>query len=157
LLTAAGLLGFWEFDTRWNASAVWNRSVISTDTLAPMLALCLYGHAYALTGLFVQRTFFPHRTPLLASILTFIIPALWTIVPNLVLFFVNRLSWQVIEQRQLGNAFNVILVNDGGVVLAHVWFAGVWVLLAVLANLPWFIRQVRTFHPLERSAKPATP
>jgi hypothetical protein len=118
--------------------------------------LVLYAYSYTLSGLFLQRTFFPKRTPLFASIFAFLIPAALAIIPNFVMFLMDRLSWRVLEDRQLGNVFNVLLSHDSVLLDAHLWFAGGWAGIALALNLPWFFRQVRAFKPLARASPPNT-
>lgn len=150
LVTAVGFWGFFNFSAPRGAAGP-----LLTLTDADV-AFCLYAHAYALTGLFLHRTFFAHRTPVLASLFTFAIPALWSLLPCLVLFVLDRLTWDALKMPQLGNAFNLLL-GDGSAITSHLWFAAGWSILAVIVNLPWFIRQVRAFKPPERTGNQPTP
>ncbi len=69
--------------------------------------ILLYVLAYSLFGLFIHRRFQSHRPPIVAAMIAVALPALWAIVPNLVLFFLNQLSWDALQERQLGNIFNI--------------------------------------------------
>jgi hypothetical protein len=118
------------------------------------LAAILYCLAYGLTALYIQRRFFPRRPAKLAGVLTVLLPALWAVIPNLVLFFQDRLTFNAVEQTQLGNVFNAFMVREAGQRSAHIYFSATWAALVLLLNLPWFIRQVKAFIPPER-ARPA--
>jgi hypothetical protein len=151
--TVLATVGTMMADQYWMGSVFATASYgsIEVDAFRLCGAWCLYGFCYALTGLFLHRVIFPSRTPMLASIFSFMIPALWAVLPNFVMFLFNRLSWRAIEDRQLGNVFNVLLTNDPAQQQAHLGFAAGWAVLALLANVPWFIRQARAFKPLPRS------
>lgn len=118
-----------------------------TESDYTFLAVLCYGYSYGLTGLFIHRKFLPHRSPVFASAIAILIPLLFATLPALILFFINRLSWQVMESLQLGNIFNMSLSKDASRIPIHFYFALSWALLALLLNLPWFFRQVRAFHP----------
>jgi hypothetical protein len=140
----------------WGASAPGGASshgTVTDDTFLFMGVWCFYSYAYVLTGLFLQRTFLPRQSPVLASIIAFVIPAVWAVLPNFTLFLFNRLTWNVMETLQLGNVFNVMLTRDIDTKTAHLWFAAGWAALALLANVPWFIRQVRAFKPWPKTVK----
>ncbi|HLP77863.1 MAG TPA: hypothetical protein VK327_13200, partial [Candidatus Paceibacterota bacterium] len=122
------------------------------DTMVP--ALVLYGFAYALTALFIQRRFFSRRPPKLAGIITILLPAIWALVPNIFLFFTNRLSFHEMERNQLGNIFNVFMVKEYPQRLSHLICAGIWFALMVVLNLKWFSEQRKEFRPLEKYTGP---
>ena len=108
----------------------------------------LYTFAYALTALFLHRRFWPQRPAKLTSLIAIILAAAWALMPGLILFFANKLSWQSIEGEQLGNVFNVFSMRDASSLPPHLLFASAWLALAVLLNLRWFFRQVKNFAPL---------
>lgn len=126
----------------------------SDDEFATLSATGAYAFAYALTALFLQRKFLSKRPPKLAGLLAVLLAGAWAIMPSVVLFFLNRLSWKSVEGLQLGNVFNVFFTRDSSQLVYHQYFASGWLLLAVLLNLKWFARQVRNFRPLEMVAKP---
>lgn len=107
-----------------------------------------YAFAYALTALFIQRKFLSRRPPKLAGLLAIILAGLWAIAPSIVLFFLNQLSWKAIDGLQLGNIFNIFSLQDNVQRLYHLYFAFSWLLLVLLINAKWFIRQLKGFRPL---------
>ena len=121
------------------------------------LTLFLYALAYCLYGLFIHRRFQPHRPALFAGLCSIALPALWAIVPNLVLFFLNQLSWDALQERQLGNLFNAFALKDRTFMLDHQMCALVMVALGLVLNLRWFLAQRRAFVPLVRVAPVAPP
>jgi hypothetical protein len=64
-------------------------------------------------------------------------------VPSVVMFFLNRLSWNSIEGLQLGNVFNLMALRDDSHRDAHLYFACAWLVVepsrcaAGLAEDPW--------------------
>jgi hypothetical protein len=119
--------------------------------------LILYALAYVLLGLFIHRRFQPHRPPIFAALCSVALPALWAIVPNLVLFFLNQLSWDALQERQLGNIFNVFAMKDRSFIVDHQLCALVMVAIGVVLNLKWFLAQRAAFQPLRREAQPIIP
>jgi hypothetical protein len=115
-------------------------------------AVLFYLLAYSLTALFVQRRFFGRRPPRLAGVLALIIPGALAVIPNLALFFLNRLNWSSVERVQLGNVFNLFVVRDDAFRRDHLIFAAIWLVIALVLNARWFVRQVRSFEPLTRGA-----
>jgi hypothetical protein len=117
-------------------------------------ALLLYWFAYALTGLWLNRKFFPRRPPRLAGALMVLLAAVWAIAPNFLYFFMDRLSIQNIERSQPGNIFNVFLVTERHQRMLHLIFAVAWLALMLALNAPWFIRQLRAFKQPQPSDAP---
>ena len=117
-------------------------------------AFLLYVFAYALTGLFVHRRFFSRRPPKLAGVFAVLIPAAWAFVPNMLLFFLNRLSWASVERLQAGNVTNLFIVKNERAKTAHLVCAAAWVLLMLVLNANWFTRQIKCFQPLDRRPPP---
>jgi hypothetical protein len=155
LLTAFGVYFAHGVDREWFGSAMSRHNPVSELLVWGTVAFVLYVCSYALTALFVHRTWLSAQRPApWAGLIAFVIPALLALLPNLMLFIFNRLSWQVVEQRQLGNVFNVLLCNDVAFIKSHLGFAVAWVVIAGLANLPWFIQQVREFRPPEPAGLP---
>ncbi|HTL73951.1 MAG TPA: hypothetical protein VL863_11665 [bacterium] len=107
----------------------------------------VYIFAYALTALFIQRKFMPRHSPKIAGIFTLLVAGLAAIGPNIVLFFLNRLSWKTLENLQLGNASNLFVIHEPGPRMAHLVFACGWLLLALILNAKWFVAQVKNFRP----------
>jgi hypothetical protein len=111
-------------------------------------AVLLYALAYALTALFIHRRWLSRRTSRLAGVLTILLPAVWAILPSIVYFLFNRLSWQSVEGLQVGNVFNLLfLVKDETDRMLHVYFAAGWLALVLVLNLRWFARQLQCFQP----------
>lgn len=116
-----------------------------------------YALAYVLLGLFIYRRFQPHRPPIFAAMTAVALPALWAIVPNLVLFFLNKLSWDALQERQLGNIFNVFAMKDRSFIVDHQLCALALVAIGVVLNLRWFLAQRAAFQPLRRETLPVVP
>ena len=127
---------------------------VQTCALPILSTLILYSLAYALFGLFIHRRFQPHRPPIFAAMAAVALPALWAIVPNLVLFFFNKLSWDALQERQLGSIFNVFAMKDQSFIVDHQLCALVLAAIGVGLNLKWFLAQRAVFQPLPREAIP---
>ncbi len=143
----------------WVARPVSHRLMGSTaDQFTLFLStLFLYALAYVLLGLFIHRRFQPHRPAIFAGLCSVALPALWAIVPNLVLFFLNQLSWDALQERQLGNIFNVFALKDRAFIADHQLCAIFMLAIGVVVNIDWFYRQVRAFQPVVRPpARPPT-
>lgn len=126
----------------------------SDDEYATLSATGAYAFAYALTALFVHRKFLSTRPPKLAGLLAVLLAGAWAIAPSIVLFFLNQLSWKSVEGLQLGNVFNVFFTRDSSQLVYHEYFALGWLLLAMVLNAKWFVRQVKNFRPPEKIEKP---
>jgi hypothetical protein len=111
-------------------------------------ATMLYAFGYGLTGLWVHRQFLGRHSPKLAGTMALVLPGVWAVVPFLAFFILNRLTWRTVESSQLGNVFNVFFVRDA-LKLNHVVCGMVWVILMLLLNARWFLRQVKQFKPPE--------
>ena len=109
--------------------------------------MMLYLFAYALFALFLQRRFLSRRAPKLAGVLAAFITALTALGTNIVLFFLNELTWQSADHLQLGNAFNLMGVSSEGQQRQHILFALFLLLIALALNIPWFFTQWRNFRP----------
>jgi hypothetical protein len=107
-----------------------------------------YAFAYALMALFIHRKFLARRPPKLAGLLAVMLAAVWALAPSIILFFLNRLSWKSIEGLQLGNIFNVTSLRDNNQRIYHLYFAFGWLLVMLVINAKWFIRQGKNFQPL---------
>ena len=116
--------------------------------------LIAYAFAYALTALFIHRQFMPRRQPKIAGLLIVLLAGLWAIVPGIVLFFLNKLSWKSVESLQLGNMFNIFSLQEDGQRIYHLYFATGWLVLVLALNAPWFLRQWRNFQPLPARVPP---
>jgi ABC-type transport system involved in multi-copper enzyme maturation permease subunit len=121
------------------------RIVSGTDVDKILPVVLIYAFAYGLTGLAIQRRFFPRRPAKLAGLLTVLLAAGWALIPGIFLFFTNHLSWRSVEGLQLGNIFNVMADRSDADMFAHGVFAGIWLLVAVLLNAAWFRRQFKNF------------
>jgi hypothetical protein len=113
-----------------------------------------YAFAYALAALFIHRKFLPKRPPKLAGVLAVLLAGAWAIVPSIILFFLNQLSWKSVEGLQLGNIFNVFSLRDDDQRLYHLYFAFGWLLVMMVINAKWFLQQVKKFRPPPASAPP---
>jgi hypothetical protein len=121
-------------------------------TLAPYYgAFFLYIFAYGLTGLAIHRRCFPRRPAKLAGLIAVFIPVGFVILPLIVRFFFNRLSWASMEGIQPGSLFNLMSrAGEQSALESHLFCALTWFTLAVVFNLHWFGEQARQFKPLEQ-------
>jgi len=110
-----------------------------------------YAFAYVLTGLFVHRQFLPKTPPMAASVCAAMVIFVSILLPTLIMLILKRSPKLAFTQIQLGNFFNSLYVEYYYQLLAHLIFAMSWVLIAFLANLKWFINQVRSFRPIDDS------
>jgi hypothetical protein len=115
-----------------------------------------YVLAYMLTGLFIQRKFLGNRPPKLAGLFAMLIAAGMALIPNIALFFMNRLSWKSLEKLQLGNVFNLFVKHDQNDHLAHLAFSLCWLAVMLVLNVKWFSTQARNFRRLEPGMAPGT-
>jgi hypothetical protein len=106
--------------------------------------------------MFLQRRFMPRRAPKFAGLIAVILAGLWAVLPNAVLFFANKLSWQTVERFQPGNITNVFIVKQPDHLLMHQVFAAGWLVLMLALHAKWFRQQLASFQPLEKTAPPAT-
>lgn len=113
-----------------------------------------YAFAYALTALFIHRKFLSRRSPRLAGLLAVLLAAAWAVAPSIVLFFLNQLSWESVSGLQLGNIFNFFSLRNNDQRIDHEWFACIWLLVMILVNARWFLRQVEQFRPPEKQLEP---
>jgi hypothetical protein len=116
-----------------------------------------YALAYGLTALFLQRTFFRSRPAKLTGLLALMLAGGWALVPSIVLFFMNQLSWKSIDGLQLGNIFNVFALRDEVGIGQQQLFAFCWLVVAVIFNAGWFLRQVKYFQPVGRPVTDSPP
>ena len=153
LLWIAGILATTFWATR--AIAMGIPAISASGGEYSMLATtAAYAFAYALTALFIQRKFLSKRPPKLAGLLAVLLAGAWAIMPSIVLFFLNRLSWKSVEGLQLGNVFNVFFTRESSQLLYHQYFAFGWLLAAMLLNVKWFAQQMKHFRPPEKNDPP---
>jgi hypothetical protein len=129
------------------------------EVYPPMAA---YALAYALTGLFIHRTFMPRRRPALAGVFAVSIVTLAVIGPTMVLFFLNDLTWRNMQLLQLGNVSNLFSLLSSQQRMEHLYFASGWAAIAIVINARWFLKQVNDFRPIgkpqpQAAILPATP
>lgn len=111
------------------------------------VATAAYAFAYALTALFIHRKFLPKRPPKIAGVLAILLVGVWAIMPTVVLFFLNHLSWKSVEGLQLGNIMNVFYLREDEHRSYHVIFALVWLAVMLALNAKWFFTQAKNFRP----------
>ena len=107
-------------------------------------SIIAYFFAYALTGLYLHRRFWPTRPPKLAGIAAVIVPLLFGVIPTLVLFFLNRFTSTSLDQFMPGNIFN-LFVQSGANAGSHLITAAAWLTVMLILNAPWFFRQFAAF------------
>jgi hypothetical protein len=153
LIWAAAILIATYFVTR-EVILLFPKSLSSPETGRHWFATTTaYAFAYALTALFLHRTFFPKRPPVFAGVLAVLLAGGWAIVPTFLLFFVNQLSWKSVEGLQLGNIFNFISLRDEEKGIYHTYFAFSWLLVMIVINAKWFLWQVKNFQPLSQTIR----
>lgn len=162
VLLSSLVLEGWLLDTLstiWAGRGVTHRASSSNldELVVVEIAFFLYALAYVLFGLFIHRRFQPHRPPIFAALCAVALPALWAIVPNLVLFFLNRLSWDALQERQLGNIFNLFAMKDRSFTTDHLLCGIVLATIGVVLNLKWFFAQRAAFQPLRREVTAVPP
>lgn len=141
LLFAGTFLGTWVVEK-------FHRTMSSHSNFQlGFIAITAYAFAYALTALFLHRKIFPRRAPKIVGVITIMLAGAWALIPSIALFFVNRLSWKSVGGLQLGNVFNVAFVRDKDQNFYHLIFALSWLLIVLLLNAKWFVRQVKNFRP----------
>lgn len=124
--------------------------ISTTGELLPLIYtdVFLYLIAYALTALWLHRRFLGHLSAKFASTFFLLLPPLLFLIPALFFFFINRLSWSAVEERQLGSLFNLFEDKvQREHLLEHFLFAIGWLLVMFLLNARWFIRQTEDFKP----------
>jgi hypothetical protein len=130
----------------------------TTDSLPDFIpVMAFYFFAYALFALFIHRRFLPRYAPKITGVLAIFITAITALGPNIVLFFLNQLSWQTAEHLQLGNAFNLMSQHDAVLLLCHLIFSLGLLLLAGLLNARWFFAQWQNFRPPAATPVPPPP
>jgi hypothetical protein len=145
------------FGTVWFPKTRFVTTGSTDDFLQSSSVTMAYIFAYALTALFIHRKFLSRRPPKLAGLLAVLLAALWAIVPSIILFFLNQLSWKSVEGLQLGNVFNLYSLHDDDRRIYHQWFAFGWLLVMIVVNMKWFLQQVRNFQPLLRATPENSP
>ena len=106
-----------------------------------------YAFAYCLTALYIHRRFMSQRPAKMTGLLAVLLAGGWAIAPSIFLFFGNRLSWKSVDGLQLGNIFNVFSLRDYDLIQYHQYFADGWLVLALVLNTGWFLKQIRNFSP----------
>ena len=154
LTWVGGIFGATYFAGHAVTMVIRTSSTMTEEDWQKLSTMAAYACAYALTALFIQRKFLPGRPPKLTGLLAVLLAGGWAIAPSIFLFFANRLSWKSVEGLQLGNVFNVGFDRDHTQLVYHEYFACCWLLLAVVLNAAWFLRQVRSFHPPEKTEEP---
>jgi hypothetical protein len=117
--------------------------------------MALYLFAYALFAVFIRRRFMPRQAPKIAGILAVFITAITALGTNIVLFFMNELSWRSADHLQLGNAFNLMGQHDADQYTLHLFFALGLLLIGILLNASWFFTQWKNFRRPAETTPPA--
>jgi hypothetical protein len=115
-----------------------------------------YAVSYSLTALFFHRKFLPARSPKLTPLIAAFVCGVFSLLPSVILFLLNKLSWASIERLELGNVFNLFSMRDDSRLIDHFYFAFGWFVLMMMANGPWLARQWQNFAPL-KDAPPIIP
>lgn len=116
-----------------------------------------YAVGYSLTALFIHRRFLPGRSPKLTPLIAAFVCCVFALLPSVILFFLNKLTWASIERLELGNIFNLFSIRDDSQLIDHFYFAFGWCALMITFNAPWLVRQWRNFAPPPKDAPPVMP
>ena len=146
LLWAGGILAATYAATKSILLFYAKTTTTSIDEKNWFVTTTAYAFAYALTALFIHRQWLARRPPKLAGLLAILLAASLAVVPSIILFFLNKLSWNSVESLQLGNVFNQFSLHDEDQRIYHLYFACGWLALAIALNAKWFFRQVSNFH-----------
>jgi hypothetical protein len=129
----------------------------ATDSELWFATTTAYAFAYALSALFIQRKLLSRRPPKLTGLLAVLLAGAWAIVPSIIQFFLNQLSWKSVEGLQLGNIFNIAALRDASQRIYHLYFAFGWLLVMIVINAKWFVQQMENFHPPVRTTADISP
>lgn len=154
LVWVAAILATTYFVIRGLSEVFSNRAISAEEGGNWFATTAAYAFAYALTSLSLHRRFMSRRPPKLAGVLAVMLAGAWAVVPSIVLFFLNLLSWKSIDGLQLGNIFNVFSLHDDGQRFSQQLFAFGWLLVMLLINAKWFSRQVKNFQPFNLTPPP---
>jgi hypothetical protein len=139
------------FVLTWEITLAFPKSVSvsgeSGDWFSRLATTTAYAFDYALAALLIHRKFLSRRPPKLTGLLAVLLAGAWAVVPSIVQFFLNQLSWKSVEGLQLGNMFNVISLRDDGQQIYHLYFAFAWLAVMIVINAKWFFQQVKNFRP----------
>lgn len=127
---------------------------MSRDEWLPQGAFAAYIFAYALSALFIHRTFFPRRLAKITGLLTVFIIVICALTPSIILFFLNELTTFSIERLELGNVINIFSMREDGRLFYHFYFAICGLAVTAVLNVRWFFIQVRNFVPPPKEAPP---
>jgi len=155
---------------------------VLADTLRFLLLLFLYAYCYSMSALLLHRTLLARQLKAVATwLVALLLLGLGSVLPYLAAYFLAPDSLRYGRQDQawlLTNPFVSIeeamreghrridpfisrgraSASLGDIVDASVFpFLAVWAALVTLLVLPWFIRQVAQFRPLERSREDRSP
>ena len=148
LLWVAAILVMTYFATK-GVSLLFPKSMTPGDEGSHWLAITTaYAFAYALTALFIHRNFLSKRPPKLAGVLAVLLAGAWAVVPSIIMFFLNQLSWKSVEGLQLGNIFNIFSLREEDQRHYHLYFSFGWLVVMIVINAKWFLRQLKQFRPL---------
>ncbi|HEU6447769.1 MAG TPA: hypothetical protein VFV23_04955 [Verrucomicrobiae bacterium] len=151
LISAATILVVHEVLSRFTTPPTGSTE---TQFLIFYAASTAYAFAYALSGLLIQRKFFPKRAPKIAALIAMIFAAVWALAPAVVLFFLDKLSIKTAASLELGNVFNVLPLRDDGRCIYHLYFAFGWLAFMMVLSARWFWRQVKNFRPCQKIEAP---
>ena len=145
LLWVGGILAVTYLATSAIKTSFFKAAMSSGEEKNWFLAVTAYAFAYALTALFIHRKWLSRRPPKIAGLLAVLLAAAWAVLPSIVLFFVNKLSWNSVEGLQLGNLFNLFTLREDSQRTLHLLFAGTWFFVMLVLNARWFFRQLKNF------------
>jgi len=121
------------------------RMVNHDSFLATWRTVFLYICTYAMMGLLIWRMFLTRKCPESTKwVVALLFMAACSIIPTLVVCALARTQRDVSGIWFLGNVF---ALADPKYRFHHALLAGCWAFVATALNLPWMLRQVRTFRP----------
>lgn len=154
LVWVTGILAVTLFTSNAVETLFPKSGMLSTDSSHWLATTIAYAFDYALLALFIHRTFLSKRPAKLTGLIAVLLAGAWALVPGMVQFFLNQLSWKSVEGLQLGNIFNVFSLRDEERRIYHLYFAFAWLVVMMIINARWFFQQVGKFQPLIRATRP---
>lgn len=111
------------------------------------IVFALYTCCYSLTALFIRNTFLARSSRTnVTAVIALLLLVTGSILPMVFGFLLRANPWNKLSSRWfLGNPFIVFWERD-------IWhkcllFTSIWTVSVIALNLPWFIRQIRSFKP----------
>jgi hypothetical protein len=161
VLAVAALVGAWYWCEEHTGAGGY---AVAGNFLNVMTVICLYTYCYGLSAVLV-------RTYVLAGqlkssftwLVAMLLVGLGSSVPSVIayIFFQDQMRHNDSSWWELPNPFMAVYEILPGVMTSGInhefhtlclWFLGTWGVLVSVLSLPWFIAQIRRFHPPRHSS-----